>query len=352
MKKILVVDDEHSMRVTIKALLEKAGYQVDIAADASCAYKLFVQNMYDVVLTDIIMPRVTGMELLSEIRKLSKTVQVIAMTGEPNVDTAVLAVKNGANDYLSKPIDKQSLLVAINHAVKIKTLHDEKEILERERKQYLKELEFKVESRTQELQKTLQSIVLLLSSVVEVKDPYTAGHQRRVGNLAAAIAKRMGCSMAMVNNVRIAGYLHDIGKIAIPAETLNKPGRINAMEMGLIKTHSQQGYEILRNAKLPSNVAEIIYQHHERLDGSGYPRGLVGNSILEEANIISVADVVEAMMSNRPYRAALGIEAALAEIMSKKGEIYNPQVVLTCIDLIEKDGYLPDDNEHSVVFAI
>lgn len=352
MSRILVIDDEPSMRITLQAFLEKDGYQVSVANDAISAYEMINFNHYDVVLTDIIMPGMTGIELLTKIRQHSDSVQVIVMTGEPTVGTAVNAVKHGANDYLSKPIDRETLLKTVKQAAQIKFLHDENESLEKERIRYLSELENIVSLRTKELQTSMQSIVLLCSTVIELRDPYTAGHQRRVGNLSAAIAKRLGLSESIVTNVRITGYLHDIGKLVVPTEILTKPGRLNSFEMGLIRTHSEQGFDMLELVKLPGNVAEIVYQHHERLDGCGYPRGLKDHEILDEACILAVADVVEAMMSHRPYRPALGIDLALEEITSNIGILYRPNVVEACVKLFEEDDYALDDHEHEIIFQI
>jgi putative two-component system response regulator len=331
MARILVVDDENSIRITLQAFLQKEGYEVDLASDANTAIEMIEHQDYDVILTDIIMPKVSGIELLHFIRARSKDIQVIIMTGEPTVDSAIHAVKNGANDYLAKPINKETLLLTIRRAVELKTLNDEKVLYDKERGVYLLELEDRVNVRTQELQEALQSIVLMLSYVVEYRDPYTAGHQRRVGNLAAEIADQMGCDKDTIQTVRLTGYLHDIGKMVVPAEILNKPGKLSDIEMSLIRTHSEQGYEMLHRINLPKNIAEIVRQHHERLNGSGYPMGLKDDEILKEARIIAVADVVEAMISYRPYRPALGVSDALSEIKEKSGILYCPQAVEACL---------------------
>lgn len=351
MARILVVDDEPSMRITLKALLERDGHVVDTAADAQVACDLFLEQAYDIVLTDIIMPRMTGMELLRIIREHNQATQVIVMTGEPTVDTAVNAVKNGANDYLPKPIDKAGLLQTISRAAQIKQLQDEKAQLEQERDLYLRQLEKTIADRTHELREAQQGTVLMFSSVIEMRDPYTAGHQLRVGNLAAAIAHQMGCTDNIVDQVRITGYLHDIGKIMVPAEILTKPGRLNEFEMGLIKLHPQKGFDMVGRSSLPENIAKTIIQHHERQDGSGYPQGLTADLILVEASILTVADVVEAMMSHRPYRPALGLDAALDEIQHFAGSRYRQDVVEACVQLFEQEHYLLEDEEHLPNFS-
>jgi len=169
--------------------------------------------------------------------------------------------------------------------------------------------------------------------------PYTAGHQRRVSNLARAIAQEMGLSNNTVDNIRMAGIIHDIGKISVPAEILVKPGKITDIEMSLIKVHPQSGYDILKDVELPYPIAESVLQHHERLDGSGYPQGLKADQILLEARIISVADVAEAIASHRPYRPAKGIDVALEEIENNKGILYDEQVVEVCLKLFREGGF-------------
>jgi PAS domain S-box-containing protein/putative nucleotidyltransferase with HDIG domain len=190
-----------------------------------------------------------------------------------------------------------------------------------------------------ELETAMQGTLLAVSNMVEMRDPYTAGHERRVGVIAADIAREMGWPDEKCNNLQSIGLVHDIGKIAIPAELLSKPTRLSALEYEIIKTHSERGYEILKEVKFRLPVAEIIYQHHERNDGSGYPRGLKGDEILPEARILSVADVLEAMASHRPYRPSLGIEKALTELERGQGTIYDTNAVNACLRLFREKGY-------------
>ena len=197
----------------------------------------------------------------------------------------------------------------------------------------------------EKLRKSLAGTIQALSSTVETRDPYTAGHQRRVSNLARAIAKEMGLTTDMIDTIRLAGIIHDIGKISVPAEILSKPGKLLDMEMNLIEAHSQTGYDILKDVELPYPIAEIVLQHHERLDGSGYPKGLEGDQIILEARIIAVADVVEAIASYRPYRPALGIDVALAEIEKNKGILYDEKAVEVCVRLFREKGFTFESTE-------
>jgi putative nucleotidyltransferase with HDIG domain len=178
-----------------------------------------------------------------------------------------------------------------------------------------------------------------MSLVVETRDPYTAGHERRVAELAVAIAAEMGMPPDELHGLRLAALIHDIGKIAVPAEILAKPGRLSDVEFNLIRQHPASGFDILEVIDFGRPVAEFVLQHHERLDGSGYPRGLAGDQVLPEARIIAVADVVEAMSSHRPYRAALGLDAALDEVCGQAGVKYDAAVVAACVRLFREQDF-------------
>ncbi|MBD3413548.1 MAG: HD domain-containing protein [Candidatus Aminicenantes bacterium] len=197
-----------------------------------------------------------------------------------------------------------------------------------------------------ELKQTLKKLrgalggtIQVIESIVKIRDPFTAGHQRRVADLARSIAKEMGLSVNQIDALRMAGQVHDIGKISVPSEILSKPKRLTETEFELIKSHSREGYDILKNINFPWPVAEIVLQHHERLDGSGYPDGLKNGQILIEAKVLGVADVVEAMSSHRPYRASLGKNKALEEIKKNKGILYEPEAVDVCVKLFTNKGY-------------
>jgi PAS domain S-box-containing protein/putative nucleotidyltransferase with HDIG domain len=187
--------------------------------------------------------------------------------------------------------------------------------------------------QTERIERALTSVIGIAGAIGELRDPYTAGHQRRVAELAARIAQELGMSDLEVADIRVAGLLHDIGKAAVPTEILGKPGLISSVELELIKGHAEAGYRIAVSANLEEPIPELIYQHHERCDGSGYPRGLVGDQMLQGAKVLAVADVVEAMMSHRPYRPALGIDAALAEIERGAGSLYDAEVSRACVAL-------------------
>ena len=190
-----------------------------------------------------------------------------------------------------------------------------------------------------QLEAAFMSAVVVATNLSELRDPYTAGHERRVGEIAVAIGAELGFDERRQDGLRVAGYLHDIGKITVPTEILSKPGKLSAIEFRLIQDHAQSGYDVLKDVEFPWPVATVALQHQERMDGSGYPQGLKGEAILLEARIIAVADVIEAMASHRPYRAALGLEAALAEIERGRGSSYDTQVVDACLKLFRDKGY-------------
>jgi putative nucleotidyltransferase with HDIG domain len=205
-----------------------------------------------------------------------------------------------------------------------------------------KRAEEKLQRSYEKLHDTMIATVNTLASTVEMRDPYTAGHQRRVTILACAMAEEMGLTEEQFDGLRMAGLVHDIGKFSVPVEILNKPGRISETEFNIIKAHAQAGYNILKEIEFPWPVAQIVLQHHERLDGSGYPQGLKDGGIMLEAKILAVADVVEAMASHRPYRPALGIEAALEEIAKNQGILYEPEIVDVCQRLFTEKGFTFD----------
>jgi PAS domain S-box-containing protein/putative nucleotidyltransferase with HDIG domain len=204
-----------------------------------------------------------------------------------------------------------------------------------ERRKSEEELKQTLESLRKSIGATIQTMV----SAVEMRDPYTAGHQLRVADLACSIAAEIGLPQDKIDGIRMAGSIHDIGKLSIPAEILSKPTKLTDIEFSLIKEHSRSGYEMLKDVESPWPLAQIVYQHHERMDGSGYPRNLKGEEILIEARIMAVADVVEAIASHRPYRPGLGIEVALEEIEKNKGIFYDDAVADACLRLFREKGY-------------
>jgi HD-GYP domain-containing protein (c-di-GMP phosphodiesterase class II) len=203
----------------------------------------------------------------------------------------------------------------------------------------IKQAEQKLKNTLESLRKAMNTTIKVMVSAVETRDPYTSGHQTRSAGLARAIAAEMGLSQDTIEGIRMVGPIHDIGKLSIPADILSKSTKLSAIEFLLIQEHARHGYEILKDVESPWPLAEIVYQHHERMDGSGYPRNLKGDDILIEARILAVADTVEAMASHRPYRASLGVDAALDEIEKNRGILYDNAVADACLRLFREKGF-------------
>lgn len=274
----------------------------------------------DIVLSDYKLPDFNGLAAVKLVREMHPDVPVIVVTGCIGDEAAVELIKAGANDYVLK-----DRLARLPYAVE-RALAEAAEHRERKRAQLA-------------LQQSLKSTIVALASTMELRDVYTAGHQRRVSELAAAIAEEMKLPAHQIEGITIGAALHDLGKMMVPLEILSKPGRLLPIEYQLVQSHAQAGYEVLKPIDFPWPIALMVQQHHERLDGTGYPLGLRDNEIIQEAKVLAVADVVESMMSHRPYRPGLGIDVALAEIEKGKGAIYDSTVVDACTTLFREKGF-------------
>ncbi|GAB6042440.1 HD domain-containing phosphohydrolase [Endothiovibrio diazotrophicus] len=352
--KLLVADDDATVRESIAAYLEDSGYTVVQADGGRRALERFRSESPALVLLDLRMPDMDGLEVLEELTNEAADTPVIIVSGAGLISDAIEALRLGAWDFITKPIGEMAIL---EHAVR-RAL--ERSLLMRENRRYREHLEEQIELRTGQLQRELaerrrvqealreslgnvervvEGTIDALSLMGEMRDPYTAGHQRRVARLAAAIARRLGLDEERVAAVHTAGLLHDIGKISVPIEILTKPGDISDLEYRLIQRHPQVGYDILESIDFAQPIAEFVYQHHERLDGTGYPNRLKGEGIRLEARILAVADVVEAMSSHRPYRAGLGVEESLREIERYADSRFDPAVVAVCLRLFRQEGF-------------
>ncbi|MFA4909517.1 MAG: HD domain-containing phosphohydrolase [Desulfobacteria bacterium] len=337
MARILVVDDEAAIRRLLGEMLDMSGYKCALAADAAEARTFIRDQGFDLILCDVNMPGESGLDLIRYVLAEHQETAVIMVSAVDDTDIAETALQIGAFGYIIKPFRHNELMISIANALRRREL-EIKNRIQREN------LEQAVLERTGELQTTLnklkiatEGIIQAMAMTIEIRDPYTAGHQRRVRDLSCAIAEDMGLSKESINTIRMSSMIHDLGKIALPSEILSKPGLLTTSEFELIKTHSQIGYNILKDIEFPWPLAEIVLQHHERMDGSGYPQGLSGIDILHEARIVAVADVVEAISSHRPYRPALGVDKALEEISMNKNVLYDRTVVEACVKLFS-DG--------------
>lgn len=324
---ILVVDDEEDIREILQRTIERAGIHCAVADTTEKAKIILAENTIDVVITDIVMPGASGIDLLEFVNEHHQA-DVIVMTGFTKGLKYEEIIEKGACDFLQKPLSPQEVLIRLKRVLRERSI-----LAERDRS------EEKLKTSLLTLRRIMDETVNALGAALEKRDPYTSGHQKRVAMLAGAIAENMDFSPDRIEGLRIAGLLHDIGKISIPAEILNKPSRLSVNEMNLIKEHPSFGYDILKDIEFEQPIAQIVLQHHEVIDGSGYPMGLSGESILLEALILTVTDVVEAIASHRPYRPGLGIDTALEEIEKHKGILYDVNVVDTCISLFRLHGY-------------
>jgi putative two-component system response regulator len=324
---ILIVDDEDLIRDMILQGVKQAGFRCIAAGDGDEALSLMEKNHVDIVIADINMPGMNGIELTKKIKERFDS-NVIIMTGFVKDFSYESVIAQGASDFIQKPVTLDELELRLQRVLKERIILAERNKAEKENKQAL-----------QKLRKTITGTIYAMAMTIEIRDPYTAGHQRRVASLSRAIGKELCLSPLQIEGLGMAGVIHDIGKISIPSEILSKPGNLNKLEYEIMKTHPQVGYNILKSIEFPWPLAEITAQHHERLDGSGYPLGLKENEIIFEAKILSVADVVEAMASHRPYRAAKGIDFALNEISKRRGIAFDPQVIDVCLHLFNKKDY-------------
>jgi putative two-component system response regulator len=319
---ILVVEDEPIVAEDIKIRLQGLGYDVlGTARSGKEAIKKAENLRPDLVLMDIVLEgEMDGIEAATRIRTCFDIpiVYVTAYADDKTLERAKITEPFG---YILKPFEDRELhtTVAIAlHKHRMETIINEKE---------------------EKLRKNFEDTVYALSSAVEMRDPYTAGHQERVSKLACAIAREVGFSSAQIEGLRLAGMIHDIGKIKVPQEILSKPGQLSAVDFSVIIIHPKVGFDILCNIDFPYPVAQIVLQHHERIDGSGYPAGLKDEDILPQAKVLAVADVVEAIASHRPYRAALGLNRALSEISKNKGVLFDPDAVEACLRLFREKGF-------------
>ncbi len=333
---ILVVDDDEQIRHMLGRLLSRHGYACTLAADGAEARKCLDEQAFDLVLCDLKMPGESGIDLARHIVSAYEDTAIIFITGVDDPNVADVAIETGAYGYIIKPFNPNELIINIRNALRRREL----EIFNRH---YRLNLEQMVEKRTASLQKAMEGIIRAMSLAVESRDPYTSGHQQRVGNLSAVLAEKMGLSADRIRGVQMAGNIHDLGKISIPAEILSKPSRLTDVEFALIKTHPRVGYDILKEIEFPWPIAQMVHQHHEKINGSGYPRGLSGEDILLEARILCVADVVEAIASHRPYRPALGIDTALKEISDNAGKLYDPDAAKACLRLFKEKRFTFDE---------
>ncbi len=331
---ILAVDDTPASLRLLTDILNGEGYQVRSAINGELAIRAATSQPPQLVLLDVSMPGMDGFEVCQRLKKEPqlRDVPVIFVSALSEMQDKLTGFDIGGVDYVTKPFQREELLARVRTHIELYRLQHHLEEMVEERTRSLQESE-------RRLKGNLLESVTAVAAMVELRDPYTAGHQRNVSQLAAAIAQELGLPEKMIEGIKLASVVHDVGKISVPSDILTKPGRLSDAEFSLIKEHPERGYEVLKGIDFPWPIAETVYQHHERQDGSGYPQGLKGEEILLEARILAVADVVEAMATNRPYRLGLGLDVALDEIERHSGHTFDAGVVDAALTLFREKGY-------------
>jgi putative two-component system response regulator len=344
--KILIVDDEIRVREILSRKLGDDGYQCLTAPDGNTALKMLKADGVDLVLLDVMMPGKAGPEVLKEIKARYPDIAVLMVTAIADVQTAIGLMRMGAYDYIIKPVELSVLSVSLERAL-------EKRNLIIQNRDYQLHLEQRVEEQTKKIRQSFLNSTTSLAYALEAKDKYTHGHSERVTEIAVAVAREMAAPKHMIEKVKLAGLLHDVGKIGISELILNKPGKLTADEFELVKAHCEVGERILSPIVEDKEILEMVRHHHERYDGKGYPDGLSGKQMTQGATIIAaaeaytdilsqgamalaVADAYDAMTSDRPYRPAMPPEAACSELVSGKGKQFAPIIVDIFMSLINK----------------
>jgi response regulator RpfG family c-di-GMP phosphodiesterase len=325
--RVLIVDDEPSVRKFLATLLSEAGISCSAAANPHEALTMLEKTSFEAIISDLRMGATSGFELLREVRAQYPQLAFLMATGENDVRVGVQAMKEGADDYLLKPFHIDVVLASLQRALQRKHL-------EREVENYRRHLEEMVSQRTQQLQSAMTELeqshsatLEALGSAIDLRDSPTAGHSRRVLFYSIKIAEAIGGMEDQLQTLGMGAWLHDIGKLAIPDGILLKPGALNDQERQIMQRHVQLGYDLVKGIPFLADAAEIILAHHERHNGSGYPRGLPGEDIPVPARIFAVADSFDAMTSDRPYRSALPVQTARSVIDAGRGELFDPEIV-------------------------
>jgi len=334
--RVLLVDDEIAVWQILGEKLGRSGFEWCGQSSAEDALACLEKEPFDAVVSDLKMPRMTGLQLLAEVQKRHPHLAFVMATGEDDIRVAVDAMKHGADDYLLKPFHLDAAVESVRRAL-------QKKFMEAELEKYRHQLEEMVEQRTHQLQTAMKRIecaydetLEALGAALDLRDTETAGHSRRVSLYCLEIARAMGCTNEQLKTIARGAYLHDIGKIGIPDSVLLKQGKLTPEEMAIMQTHVRIGYELLSRIPFLSSASEIVLAHQERYDGAGYPQGLAEEQIPLGARIFAIADTLDAMTSDRPYRQALPFSTAREEIIRESGKQFDPDVVRVFLSLPEQ----------------
>lgn len=334
--RVLLVDDENPVWQVLGEKLGGSGFEWCGRSSAEDALVCLEQESFDAVVSDLKMPGMSGLELLEKVHRNYPHLAFVIATGEDDIRVAVDAMKHGADDYLVKPLHLDAAVESVRRAV-------QKKYMEAELEKYRHQLEEMVEQRTRQLQAAMKRIehaydetLEALGAALDLRDTETAGHSLRVSRYCLEIARAMGCTHEHLKTIARGSFLHDIGKIGIPDSILLKQGKLTPDEMAIMQTHVRIGYELLARIPFLSSASKIVLAHQERYDGAGYPQGLAGDAIPLGARIFAVADTLDAMTSDRPYRHALAFSTAREEIIRESGKQFDPDVVRVFLSLPEQ----------------
>ncbi len=327
-ERILVVDDEEPIREIVTSMLTNAGYECKQAGSGLEAIAILESGeQFELMLSDLMMPELDGIGLLERTKERFPDMPVVMVTAVHDISVALAALRNGAYDYLLKPFERDQLLAMVRRAL-------ENRRLKLENRAYQTNLEALVSARTEQLRQAMTDLersyditLEALGDALDLKDAETEGHSKRVTAFTIAIARAMGLASDKIRVIARGAFLHDIGKMAIPDAVLRKPGPLTEDEILLMREHCFRGYQMLRKIPFLVDAAEIVYAHQERFDGTGYPRGLKGEQIPLGARIFAIADTLDAITSDRPYRAAQTVQAAKEEIVRWSGRQFDPAIV-------------------------
>src|SRR5579859_2146882 len=333
-ERILIVDDEDSIREVVSSMLTSSNFVCTQAQSGKEALALLQSGEeFELMLSDMMMPIMDGEALLAATKERFPDMPVVMVTAMHDISVALNAIRNGAYDYLLKPFDREQLLATVRRAL-------ENRRLKLENRAYQTNLEALVTARTEQLRQAITTLersyditLEALGNALDLKDAETEGHSKRVTAFTIAIARAMGLSSDQIRVIARGAFLHDIGKMAIPDAILRKPGSLTPEETAIMREHCFRGYQMLRKIPFLAEASEIVYAHQERFDGTGYPRGLSGQNIPLGARIFSIADTLDAITSDRPYRAAQSIQVAREEVERFSGRQFDPDVVRVFLDM-------------------
>src|SRR5438128_2567569 len=335
-ERILIVDDEETIREIVSSMLTSANFNCRQAASGMEALALLDSGEeFELMLSDLMMANLDGIGLLEKTKERFPDMPVVMVTAVHDISVALAALRNGAYDYLLKPFEREQLLATVRRAL-------ENRRLKLENREYLTNMELLVEARTEQLRKAMGNLersyditLEALGDALDLKDAETEGHSKRVTAFTIAVARAMGLTGERIRVIARGAFLHDIGKMAIPDAILRKPGALDADEKLIMQEHCYRGYQMLRKIPFLAEAADIVYSHQEKYDGTGYPRGLKGEQIPLGARIFAVADTLDAITSDRPYRAAQPTRVALEEVARFSGTQFDPDVVKTFLSMPE-----------------